>query len=163
MTASLLALARTGRLEARLKLLEQEGAARPALIAQQELEGLSVSPLAGRRFSLTIETDHPDAPISLLIQEAIQSRDGVILPPNAQGAEVVISGTVETHGYQEVYISADLKADWQGVRLLTFTRKPHPGDRPQNLAKEFVLELESEFARRLQREERSQAWDELTH
>lgn len=145
-----------------MKRLE-EAASRPVLLAQPELEGLSVSPLAGRRFSLSVETDHPDAPISVLLQEAIQSRDGVILAADAHGADVVISGTVETHGYQEVYVSADLKADWQGVRLLTFTRKPHPGDRPQNLAKEFVLELEREFSRRLQREERSQAWDELTH
>lgn len=163
MTASLLALARAGRLEARLQKLEQELSARTLLPSLTELEGLGISPISGRRFSLSIATDHPDAPILVLLQEAIQSRDGVILPIDAAAADVVITGTVETHGYQEVYVSAELKADWQGMRLLTFTRKPHSGDRPQNLAKEFVLELEKEFSRRLIRQERSQALDELTH
>lgn len=74
---------------------------------------------------------------------------------------LVVSGSVSSHGYSEVYLAAQLSLESRGEKLASFTRRLDQGDRIQNLVKELVELAELSYSQSQARLERTEALSEL--
>ncbi len=119
-----------------------------------------ILPLSGRRVFLDISLDSPDSLVPSLLRDALRDRDAIPCEASTD-ADLVISGSVSSHGYAEVFLAAQLSLESRGEKLASLSRRLDQGDRVQNLVKELVELAELSFAQSQARLERTESLREL--
>ncbi len=124
------------------------------------------SPLHGLRIAIAIRQDHPHPVFANLLREQLLKEDVaevVLVEPGQEHneADIFVTGEITCNGYAEVYYRAELTASARKEAICTLVEKPPDGDRPGNLAIEFMALLNAKLDTLISRNERRRALREL--
>ena len=136
---------RIGSLSRRIEAIQRQN---PALPSRETVR--ADGPLQGLRIALSIGQDHPHPVFATLLKEALL-REGALVEPeplSPLGEGLAVNGTVVCNGYADVYFRAEILVVAGGETLLTVAEKPSHGDRQENLAREVVARLRTEWPKR---------------
>ncbi|HJP83731.1 MAG TPA: hypothetical protein VJ835_09530 [Fimbriimonadaceae bacterium] len=124
----------------------------PSLVAPSKLAGLT--------FRLTISQDHPYPIFARLLKDELEKADAGVVESDAD-SDIRIEGSIHCNGYSDIYFQAELTASNAEGPFSVIIEKPPHGDRPENLAREIVSRIESDWTKREDRRERGSAIREL--
>ena len=137
-------------MEARERSLDSRDA--PSLAAPSKLAGLT--------FRLTISQDHPYPIFARLLKDELEKANAAVVELHAD-SDIQVEGSIHCNGYSDIYFQAELTASNAEGPFSVIIEKPPHGDRPENLAREIVSRIESDWSKQEDRRERGSAIREL--